>query len=127
MRLTDKNGKDSTVNMRLRYSIANLIHIFTSLYVLPKRVDQGEALPCEVGQVELIFKFRRIIENLTIRHGPFDTVGDRGMLEEWGAPGPIKGGVLMGFYSITKISFVFFITSVISINRNIYRTYPIFM
>ena len=32
---------------------------------LPTRVDQGEALPCEEGQVELTFKFSRIIENLT--------------------------------------------------------------
>ena len=30
-----------------------------------KRVDQGEAQPCENDQVELILKFSRIIENLT--------------------------------------------------------------
>ena len=35
--------------------------------------------------------FSNLEGSLRIRHGPFDTVG--GMLEEWGAPGAIKGDV----------------------------------
>ena len=38
--------------------------------------------------------FSNLVGSLKILHGPFETVGD--MLEEWGAPGAIKGGVLMG-------------------------------
>ena len=60
--------------------------LLLSASVLAKSVDQGEAQPCEEGQVEFIFNLSRIIENMD-------------NLKQWGvcwrdAPGAIKGDVL---------------------------------